>query len=81
MTTNVTSMATARMRRIGNSNLKALTALTSARSAFLYTEIEGIPLKIESTTTEGTLVLECSELTKESLADAVFELPAGYTEN
>lgn len=66
---------------ISNSNMEALMALRSARSAFLYQEIEGVPLKIETTTTEGTLIAECSELKKEDLPDAVFEVPAGYIKN
>lgn len=48
--------------------------------SFVYAEIEGVPLKIEMTMSQGVMTMEMLEIKKESLPASAFTLPAGYSE-
>ncbi|MEJ0029005.1 MAG: DUF4412 domain-containing protein [Bacteroidota bacterium] len=48
--------------------------------AFIYAEIDGVPLKVETTTPQGNIIMECTEFKKESVPASTFTLPAGYAE-
>ncbi len=45
-----------------------------------YTEIDGVPLKIEMTMPEMDMVMEASAVKKESLSAGDFTIPSGFTE-
>lgn len=48
--------------------------------SFIYSEIEGVPLKIELINDSADITMECTEVKSESLPASIFVLPAGYTE-
>jgi hypothetical protein len=50
------------------------------QQSFIFTEVDGVPLKIEVKMPQGNMTMECTELKKESLPASTFVLPAGYTE-
>lgn len=48
--------------------------------SFLFTEVDGVPLKIEVMMPEGNMTMECTEFKKESIPTSTFALPSGYSE-
>jgi hypothetical protein len=52
----------------------------SKDQSFIIDDIDGVPLKVEVTTPEGSMTMECTEFKKESIPASAFELPTGYTE-
>ncbi len=48
--------------------------------SMIYEGVDGIPLKIESNMKEGTMVMEVTEIKKESLNATDFTIPSDYTE-
>ncbi|HOX83982.1 MAG TPA: DUF4412 domain-containing protein, partial [Chryseolinea sp.] len=48
--------------------------------SMFYKDIEGVPLKMEMTMPEGSMMMEVTEIKKESLSDSLFEVPADYKE-
>lgn len=51
----------------------------STKSASYYKNLEGIPLKTEMTTAQGTMIMEATEIKKQTLPASDFEIPAGFT--
>lgn len=49
--------------------------------AAYYKELDGFPLKMEMTTPQGTMVMEATEVKRQSLPAAEFQIPTGFTEN
>jgi hypothetical protein len=45
-----------------------------------YAEIDGIPLKIEMKMPLGSMVMEATEIKKQSVPASDFEIPAGFKE-
>jgi hypothetical protein len=54
--------------------------LTQGGDSSFMSAIEGVPLRMEISTPEMKLTMEVGSVKKESLADSVFALPAGFTE-
>jgi GLPGLI family protein len=50
------------------------------KEAMYYKDLEGVPLKVEMTIPQGTMVMQVIEIKKESLSNSDFQLPAGFTE-
>ena len=48
--------------------------------SMFYENIEGVPLKVEMTMTEGSMTMEVTEIKKESLSSSLFEVPADFKE-
>jgi hypothetical protein len=62
-------------------DLKNLTKQRSSNGQPLFYEgIEGIPLKMEMIVPQGFLIMEATEIKKESLKASDFVIPAGYKE-
>lgn len=62
-------------------DLKALANQTSnSDQAFIYSEIEGFPLKVETPIKIGSFVAVVTKIRKTSLSDSDFEIPSGYKE-
>lgn len=47
---------------------------------FFYDNIDGVPLRIEMVMPEGNMIMEATDVKKESLAASLFQVPAGYKE-
>lgn len=47
-------------------------------SSFYFKDIEGVPLKMEMKSPEGTFIMEVTQLKRESLPAALFSLPSDY---
>ncbi|HTF21257.1 MAG TPA: DUF4412 domain-containing protein [Chryseolinea sp.] len=45
-----------------------------------YAEIDGVPLKVEMKMPQGNMVMEATEIKKQSLSAADFAIPAGFAE-
>ena len=45
-----------------------------------YAEIDGVPLKVEMKTAQGNMVMEATEIKKQSLPSSDFAIPAGFQE-
>jgi hypothetical protein len=54
--------------RVGNSN------------SMFYGQLEGVPLKTEMTAPQGKMVMEATEIKRQSLPAADFAIPSGYKE-
>jgi hypothetical protein len=62
-------------------DLKALAKQqTNQNQSFIFTEIEGVPLKIEVMMPQGNMTMECNEFKKETVPASTFALPSGYSE-
>jgi hypothetical protein len=48
--------------------------------SMFYEGVEGVPLKMEVTMPEGSMIMEVTEIKKESLRSSLFELPADFKE-
>jgi hypothetical protein len=48
--------------------------------SFVYSDVEGVPLRIEATTPQGVMTMEITELKRTSIPASEFAVPAGYTE-
>ncbi len=48
--------------------------------AMFYKDIEGVPLKTEMVTPEMKMVMQVTEIKKETVASSLFVIPAGFTE-
>jgi len=46
--------------------------------SFMYPEVDGVPLRIESRVPQGTYIMEAIEVKKEAHPAEVFQIPAGY---
>ncbi|HEU5290895.1 MAG TPA: DUF4412 domain-containing protein [Cyclobacteriaceae bacterium] len=53
--------------------------MDSGQSMF-YENIEGVPLKMEMTTPEAKMIMQVTEIKKETLPSSMFAVPAGFTE-
>ena len=49
------------------------------RQAMYYKDLDGVPLKVEMTMPQGTMVMQVTEIKKETLPASDFEIPAGFT--
>jgi hypothetical protein len=45
-----------------------------------YKDIEGVPLRMEMTMPQGTMVMQVTEIKKETLSSSDFQIPTGFTE-
>src|SRR4030095_12964544 len=45
-----------------------------------YAEIDGVPLKVEMKTPQGNMIMEATEIKKQSLSSSDFAIPAGFQE-
>jgi hypothetical protein len=62
-------------------DLKALAKQRMGRGQSMFSEnVEGVPLRIESITKEGNMIIEVTEIKRESLNAADFTIPADYKE-
>ena len=62
-------------------DLKALAKQRTVRGQSMFSEhVEGMPLRIESITKEGNMIMEVLEIKRESLNAADFTIPANYKE-
>ncbi|HTH57826.1 MAG TPA: DUF4412 domain-containing protein [Cyclobacteriaceae bacterium] len=62
-------------------DLKALAKQRMGRGQSMFYEgVDGVPLKIESNMKEGSMVMEVTEITKQSLNASDFTIPSDYTE-
>lgn len=62
-------------------DLKSLSSQNVGRNQYMfYKDIEGVPLKMEVTMPEGSMIMEVTEIKKESLSSSLFELPADFKE-
>lgn len=62
-------------------DLKALARQRMGRGQSMFYEgVDGVPLKIESGMKEGNMVMEVTEITKQSLKASDFAIPSDYTE-
>jgi hypothetical protein len=62
-------------------DFKALAKQRGGRGQSIFYEgIEGVPLKMESTMPQGKMVMEVTEIKKESLSASDFTIPSDYTE-
>lgn len=50
------------------------------QEAMYYKDLEGVPLKMEMTMPEGNMVMQVTEIKKETLSSSDFKIPAGFTE-
>ncbi len=50
------------------------------KQALFYDKLEGVPLKMEMTMPQGRMVMEATEVKKQSLSAAEFAIPAGFKE-
>lgn len=51
----------------------------NSKEAMYYKNLDGIPLKMEMTLPQGTMVMEVTEVKKQTLPASDFEIPAGFT--
>lgn len=49
------------------------------KSAMYYKELDGVPLKMEMTMPQGIMLMEVTEIKKQTLPASDFEIPAGFT--
>jgi 3-phenylpropionate/cinnamic acid dioxygenase small subunit len=63
-------------------DLKSLSkqGLGKGSNSFYYEGVEGTPLKMELTTPQMVMVMEATEIKKETLPASEFSIPAGFTE-
>jgi outer membrane lipoprotein-sorting protein len=61
-------------------DLKALAKQQSKDQTFIYAEVDGFPMRIETTMTQGNLTMEIVEFKKGGVNASEFALPSGYTE-
>jgi len=62
-------------------DIKAMARQRMGRGQSMYSEnMEGVPLRVESSTKEGNMIMEVTEIKRESLNAADFTIPADYTE-
>jgi hypothetical protein len=52
----------------------------SSSQKMWYAEIDGVPLKVEMKIPQGSMVMEATEIKKQSLSASDFAIPAGFTE-
>jgi Domain of unknown function (DUF4412) len=50
------------------------------KQSLYYKDLEGTPLKVEMTMPQGTMVMQVTEIKKETLNSSEFQVPAGFTE-
>ncbi len=67
---------------IKNLDFKSLSSQKVGKSthAMFYNSIEGVPLKTEIVTPEMKMVMQVTEIKKETVASSLFVVPAGFTE-
>lgn len=53
---------------------------TGSNYSMFYENMEGVPLKMEMTTPQAKMVMQVTEIKKESVPAAAFEVPTGFTE-
>jgi hypothetical protein len=54
---------------------------TNRGQSFFYEGVEGMPLKVEASTPQGKMIMEVTDIKKESLNAADFAIPSDYTES
>lgn len=50
------------------------------KQSLYYKELDGTPLKVEMTMPQGTMVMQVTEIKKETLSSSDFQIPAGFIE-
>lgn len=50
------------------------------KQAMYYKDLEGVPLKIEMTMPQGTMLMEVKEIKKQTLPASDFQVPSGFTQ-
>lgn len=66
---------------ISGIDTKALAKSNTGKGPSMFYEgVDGIPMKVESQTPQGNMVLEVTEVTKQSLSASDFTIPSDYTE-
>jgi Domain of unknown function (DUF4412) len=61
-------------------DMKTISQYKVGKSPLFYDQLEGVPLRIELTMPEGRVILEVTDLKKEFLTAAEFQIPADYKE-
>ena len=62
-------------------DMKALAKQQMSKDqTFVYPDVEGVPLKMEVKMPQGNMVMEVTELKKQSIPASELQIPAGYTE-
>lgn len=62
-------------------DMKAWAKQRTGRGQYMFYEnVEGVPLRMESITKEGNMVMEVTEIKRESLNAADFTIPSDYKE-
>jgi len=62
-------------------DLKSLAKQQASQSqSFIFSEVDGVPLKIEVMMPQGNMTMQCTEFKKESVPASTFVLPGGYSE-
>lgn len=73
--------STTEVKGIDMSAIARQQAAAGNKQALFYREIEGLPLRMEMQSQQGTMTMEVSEINRGSLPQADFTIPAGYKEN
>ena len=53
----------------------------NSNQSIFYDGMEGMPMRIESKTQEGGMIMEVASIQKESLDPSLFSIPSGFTES
>lgn len=61
-------------------DMKVLAKQRMGKDQMIFSEIEGVPLRIQSVIPQGSVLVEATDIKKQSLPASDFALPAGYTE-
>ena len=61
-------------------DMKSLAKQQMGNQSLIYADVEGVPVKIEMAMPQGLMVMEMTDIKKESLPASDFTVPAGYTE-
>jgi Domain of unknown function (DUF4412) len=66
---------------IKDMDLKALSKQRMGQGQQMFHEkVEGVPLRVEMASPQGNILMEVTEIKRESLSDADFTIPAGFKE-
>lgn len=66
---------------IKDMDMKALSRQRSAQGQPMFTDkVQGVPLRVEVSAPQGTMVMEVKEIKREKLNEADFKIPAGFKE-
>lgn len=66
---------------IKDMDMKALSRQRSAQGQPMFTDkVQGVPLRVEVSAPQGTMVMEVKEIKREKLNESDFKIPAGFKE-